>query len=219
MLDMKAVPVNGKDGWRGTIDLERRQTGSTRSVRLPDGREIVVPSYFMQRQTDGSFYVPLSLSELELEGLTDRRERNGNTRILPVVDDDDSDAQEVEVASGLVRVSKVIEEKQEIIDEPLLREEVTVERKPINRVIEKAPPIRYEGETMIIPVVEEVLFVEKRLMLKEELRITRHKSTVNQRHEENVRSEQVIVEPSQTDRTADTTKAARDSASDFAATT
>ena len=139
MLDMKAVPVNGKDGWHGTIDLERTQTGNSRYVHLDDGREIVVPAYLMQRQTDGSFYVPLSLSELEMEGLVRPQEDNANTRILPVVSEE-LDVQKKEVTTGIVQVNKVVHERQEIIDEPLLHEEVTVERKSINRVIEVAPP-------------------------------------------------------------------------------
>ena len=33
------------------------------------------------------------------------------------------------------------------------------------------PPVRREGDVVIVPVMEEVLVVEKRLMLKEELHI------------------------------------------------
>jgi stress response protein YsnF len=36
---------------------------------------------------------------------------------------------------------------------------------------------RHEGETTIIPIVEEVLHTERRLFLKEEVRITRKKTT------------------------------------------
>jgi stress response protein YsnF len=38
---------------------------------------------------------------------------------------------------------------------------------------------RQEGETLIIPVLEEVLVVERRLRLKEEVRITRQQRTVH----------------------------------------
>src|SRR5438552_11633313 len=110
MLGMKAVPVNGKDGWHGTIDLERTQIGKSRYVRLDDGREIVVPADLMIRQTDGSFYLPLSLSELDLEGVPVKSARDANTRILPVVADE-HDSQDVEVTTGLVTLSKVIEER------------------------------------------------------------------------------------------------------------
>src|SRR5690606_31687528 len=36
--------------------------------------------------------------------------------------------------------------------------------------------IRYEGDTMIVPVLEEVLVMQKRLLLEEEVRITRRRS-------------------------------------------
>jgi stress response protein YsnF len=61
---------------------------------------------------------------------------------------------------------------------------------PIERLVEEAIPVRYEGDTMIVSVLEEVLVVEKRLMLKEELhirkrRVERHQpQCVTLRHEE-----------------------------------
>jgi len=187
----------------GTAPSSRRtQIGKSRYVRLDDGREIVVPADLMSRQADGTFYLPLSLSELELEGLADMPERDSNTRILSVAAEE-IEVHKVPVTTGIVRVSKVVHERQEVVDEPLLREEVTVERKPVGYEVEVAPPIRYEGATMIIPVVEEVLVVEKRLMLKEELHITRHKGTVHQPQEATVRSEEVIVERRKPDNTAD----------------
>ena len=42
--------------------------------------------------------------------------------------------------------------------------------------VDAAPPIREEGDTIIIPIVEEIMVVEKRLVLREEVRITRTRS-------------------------------------------
>ena len=39
------------------------------------------------------------------------------------------------------------------------------------------PVTRVEGDTTIIPVVEEVLYTEKRLFLREEVRVTRRRTT------------------------------------------
>ena len=80
------------------------------------------------------------------------------------------------VETGRVRVTTTVEERTETIAAELLRENVTVERTPINREIEASPEVRWEGDTFIVPVVEEVLVVEKRLVLKEELRIRPNKS-------------------------------------------
>ncbi|MCA1628121.1 MAG: YsnF/AvaK domain-containing protein, partial [Acidobacteria bacterium] len=62
----------------------------------------------------------------------------------------------------------VVREREEIVDELLLKEAVEVERVIINREVDAPVPVRYEGETMIVPVLEEMLVVEKRLVLKEE---------------------------------------------------
>jgi uncharacterized protein (TIGR02271 family) len=80
------------------------------------------------------------------------------------------------VETGTVRVSTRLEEQTETITADLQRENVVVERVPVDRVIEAVPDVRWEGDTFIVPVVEEVLVVEKRLVLKEELHIRPEKS-------------------------------------------
>jgi uncharacterized protein (TIGR02271 family) len=81
-----------------------------------------------------------------------------------------------------------------MVDEPLLREEVTVERAAINQIVNEPVPVRYEGDTMIVPVLEEILVVEKRLVLKEEIRITRQRVEQREPQRVTLRSEEVIVE-------------------------
>ena len=80
--------------------------------------------------------------------------------------------------TGGVRLVKKVTEHEETVDLPLLRADVQVERVPINRVVLEAPPSRQEGDTLIVPILEEVLVTEKRLMLKEEVRITRTQTEV-----------------------------------------
>lgn len=68
---------------------------------------------------------------------------------------------------------KTVTEEALRIDEMLQSQELQVERVPVDAWIEGAPPVqRQEGATLIIPVLEEVLVVQKRLRLKEEIRIT-----------------------------------------------
>ena len=57
------------------------------------------------------------------------------------------------------------------------KENAEIETIPIGRQIFEIPPIRHEGDTTIVPIVEEVLHTERRLILKEEIRITRRKTT------------------------------------------
>lgn len=73
-------------------------------------------------------------------------------------------------------------------------ESVKIEKIPVNKYVEVAPQIRYEGDTMIFPVVQEVIVVEKRLLLVEEVHIT--KTTITNEGEKSMplRREEVFVE-------------------------
>jgi uncharacterized protein (TIGR02271 family) len=103
---------------------------------------------------------------------------------------------EVETGRG-VRVHKIVTEQPVTVDERLLRDEVAIEHVPVDRLVAPgdAPATRYEGETLVVPVLEEVLVLERRVRIKEELRITRVRR--EQRHLETVmlKSEHVSVEP------------------------
>jgi uncharacterized protein (TIGR02271 family) len=96
------------------------------------------------------------------------------------------------IETGRVRVSKQTHTREVDIDEDLLKESAEIETTLIGRQIFEMPVIRHEGETTIIPIVEEVLHTERRLFLKEEVRITRKKTTeqfhdhVTLRHQEAV---------------------------------
>jgi len=80
------------------------------------------------------------------------------------------------VKTGSVRVDKRVEKHVRKIDMPLLHEEVEVKRVPVNLVVTVAPQVRTEGDTTIVPIVEEELVVTKRLLLKEEIHLTRRRT-------------------------------------------
>jgi uncharacterized protein (TIGR02271 family) len=95
---------------------------------------------------------------------------------------------------GRVRIRKTVHEREELVDPPLLREELVIERIPVNRVVEGPISMRSEGETLIIPVLEEVLVIEKRLLLKEEVRITTRRLEARAPQRVVLRREEVIVD-------------------------
>lgn len=101
-----------------------------------------------------------------------------------------------EVETGRVTIHKTVSEREEAVEMLLRHTDVSVERVPVNRVVTEAPASREEGDVLIIPVMEEVLVVEKRLMLKEELRI--RKTTAEKQVHETVRlrSEDIRIEQS-----------------------
>lgn len=75
------------------------------------------------------------------------------------------------VVTGTVRVSTTTEVVEEIAQFELDRYRVQVTRVPVGRVVEAQPLARSEGDTTIVPVVEERFVVVKQLFLKEELHI------------------------------------------------
>ncbi len=105
-----------------------------------------------------------------------------------------------EFESGKVVVHKTVVERDEAVEILLRQQDLSVERVPVGRVVSEAPQTRQEGDTLIVPILEEVLVVEKRLMLKEELHIRKQSSERTEHQTIRLRSEQVKIE--QTGRTS-----------------
>ena len=120
--------------------------------------------------------------------------RPGRTSaVVPVVAEQLKVGREA-VETGRVRVTKLVREDKTVVDEPVFTEEVVVERVPVGRFVETAPAPRQEGDTTVYPVLEEVLVVERRLRLKEEVRITKRKSETRDRQTVTLRSEDVKID-------------------------
>ncbi len=93
--------------------------------------------------------------------------------------------------TGEVRVALQTRSREEQVDEQLNRREVRVERVSIDRFVDEMPEVREEGETTVIPVVEEI-FV-RRLFLKEEVRVTRIDTTHPHRETVTLRYQDVVI--------------------------
>lgn len=76
--------------------------------------------------------------------------------------------------------------------ETLRKERVTVERKPLDTLLDVPPETRMEGDTMIVPVVEEVLV--KRYRVIEELHIASTTETVEVADTVVLRRQEAIVD-------------------------
>jgi stress response protein YsnF len=98
------------------------------------------------------------------------------------------------VRGGVVRVRTVADTVEELARAELQGETIDVTRVPVDREIDKAPEIRTEGDVTIVPVVEEVLVVEKRLVLKEELHIRRQQTTETVEVPVTLRKQRAVVE-------------------------
>ncbi len=95
-----------------------------------------------------------------------------DTEIIPLVQEELT-VSKATVETGKVRVRTEVQWHTGHARADLFRDHVEVERVPVGREVDAVPPIREDGDTTIIPVVEEILVVEKRLVLKEEVRLKR----------------------------------------------
>ncbi len=77
-----------------------------------------------------------------------------------------------EVETDRVRVRTVVDAEHLLVEEQLRVGGLDVIRVAVEREVAEAPGPYREGDTLVIPVVEERLIVEKRLFVVEELRVT-----------------------------------------------
>ncbi|HEX4260987.1 MAG TPA: YsnF/AvaK domain-containing protein [Acetobacteraceae bacterium] len=98
------------------------------------------------------------------------------------------------VGSDRVVLHKTVRREDATAEAVLRTESLDVERIPIGRVVEAAPPVREEGDTLIVPVLEEIMVVETRLVLKEELRVRRITGSRTEHRVVRLRREEVAVE-------------------------
>jgi uncharacterized protein (TIGR02271 family) len=172
-----------------------------RLIRLEDGQELLVPKQLLKPNDDGSFLLTVPVSDLvheQREVVHEPREplheqREQAEKVVPVIQEE-LDIGKRTVESGRIRVNKRIETTESLIDEPLLQQGYDIQRTAVNRIIDDIPKPRYDGDTLVLPILEEVLVVEKRLILREEVRITPVREEVRDPQTHTVRREHVEVE-------------------------
>ena len=169
-----APRVTTRDNVLVTVDASFSQPNMTK-IRLADGVYVVLPAEMLQRQADGSLQIPLTAGELAAAA--------GEEAVIPVVEEKISVSKR-ERETGRVVVHVTPHLRDETVDVPLAEEHVSIERVPRNEFVSGPVSVRQEGDVTVVPVLEEVLVVEKRLMLREEVRITRRRET--RRHVEHV---------------------------------
>ena len=100
------------------------------------------------------------------------------------------------VETGRVRVEVWTDEHDEVIELPLTPapEHVEAEGIAIGREVESIPPTRQEGDTVIVPVVEEVVVVRRKLVLKEEVYLKLIRTTEQHRERVTLRRQLAVVE-------------------------
>jgi stress response protein YsnF len=102
-----------------------------------------------------------------------------------------------EVETGQVRVALSTDIETVIARETLRGCKIEIERVPVNRALpdgEPAPQSREEGDMLVIPVVEEIAVVVKRLVVTEEVRLRFVSTQTSFEEEISVRRQRATVE-------------------------
>lgn len=98
------------------------------------------------------------------------------------------------VVTGKITVRKTAGTEMDRQKVELMKEDIDIERVPVNRETASMPETRIEGNVTIIPIVREVAVVTKILMVTEEVRITKKVSGRTEEVEVQVRRENIEIE-------------------------
>lgn len=93
-----------------------------------------------------------------------------------------------------VRMRTVTEDVPELLREELRSERVFVDRVAVDRELDGPADVRWEGDVMIVPIVEERLIVEKRLFVVEELHIRRESGVERVETPVTLRRQRVVLD-------------------------
>ena len=153
-----------EDGSRGALasSLLTTPADGMAEVVLDSGQHLFVPLDTLIPIESGGYRVAVQPTGIQ--------ENQTEAQVIPLVAETLTVGKR-QVETGRVRFQTTVTEHTETVDEPLMRTEVQTRRVEINEFVDAPPAVRYEGGTMIIPILEEVLVVEKRLRLKEEVYI------------------------------------------------
>lgn len=167
---------------------------------LPDGTERVVVH---KGEASDLPSVLDAGSEAEIASRT-HREAGREGGVIPIVEEVARVEKRV-VDKGTVRVSTTIDEVTERVETPLRQQSATAERVRVDRVVDAMPEPRLEGDTIVVPIVEERVVVTKQLVVTEEVRVKLDEVTTTDVQDVPLRKERVHVDriPSASDARAD----------------
>jgi uncharacterized protein (TIGR02271 family) len=177
--------VLGSDGIAATV-TESAIDGCV-GLALADGSLALVEADVLVPSADGVWHIDAALGDPDAAG--------AGLLTIPVI----RESLEVgsrRIAAGRVRVSRRAEQQEQTVDLAGWIEEATIEHIPVGRVLEPGavPAVREEDGALIVPVLEETLVLEKRLVLREELRIVRIRRETSRRETVTLRRDRVEVE-------------------------
>lgn len=94
---------------------------------------------------------------------------------------------------GRVRIDKTVEARDQPIELDSVEDHVVSWRVPVGRRVDAPVPVRFDGDTMILPIHEEVVVVQKQLVLREELHVRVHRVHVHEQQTLHLRAEAITI--------------------------
>jgi uncharacterized protein (TIGR02271 family) len=113
--------------------------------------------------------------------------------VVPVINEE-LHADAIPVQTGGVRVTKHVEGHDEILEQELRRGRVEIKRVKTDRVVDGPQQVQRVGGTLVIPIVSEVLRVEKQWVVTEEIHVTQIEETETVQQKVRVNQEQAQIE-------------------------
>lgn len=116
------------------------------------------------------------------------------------------DEEVIPVIEERVRVDKVPREGRTVtvrtrpvtetiaLSEAVTRENVSIERVPVGKVVTEVPPVREEADVTVIPVVEERVRLVVDLVLREEIHLRRTREQVVEEFEAERRTTEIDID-------------------------
>lgn len=187
----RVISLDGED--IGTVE---KMTGTgvdaNLVVRLTDGSRTMMVPYSVideDRSTEDEAYVQGAVGNLLDEQMAIGEHKHDTLELVA----EEAEAHVHEVDRGRVLIDKTVEMVPHRADVEVGTDVVDVDRVDINEEFNEPPQTRQEGDTLIVPVIEEVLVVSKRYRVIEEVRITKRRDVHTETFEENLKREVVTV--------------------------
>lgn len=165
-------------------------------VHVPDSdSELRVPYNVIDEATSTPDRVVIqgALGELGPHTSKDARVTEpGDTQTLRLVGEE-AVAHVHEIDRGRLVIDKRVELVPHEAQVDVGTDQVEIERVPINQEVDTPPSTRQEGDTLIVPVIEEVLVVTKRYRVVEEVRVRKYRDVETRTFNEELKREVVDV--------------------------
>ena len=123
----------------------------------------------------------------------DQRTKPGTEDKIPVVEER-LEIQRRRRETGTVRVRIVPRDERHRVDEEVFHDEVDVTRVPVERWVDAPERQRCEDGKIIVPVHRELIVVERRLQVFEEIHITPKRRQERKQEDIMLRSEEAVIE-------------------------